>query len=62
MNPFLSFLKELTFFALAARVIVQMRPREAYEKYLRLLVGIMTLEVVVEYLLREGRVWMQKLF
>lgn len=62
MNRLLTFLKEFTFFALVARVLLQMRPKEAYEKYLRLLVSVMMLAMVMEYVLKGGLGWIWELF
>lgn len=62
MSRLLTFLKEFTFFALVARVLLQMRPKEAYEKYLRLLVSVMMLAMVMEYVLKGGLGWIWELF
>lgn len=62
MSSILIFLKEFTFFALVARVLLQMRPKEAYEKYLRLLVSVMMLSMVMEYVLEGGLKWIWELF
>ena len=62
MSSILTFLKEFTFFALVARVLLQMRPKEAYEKYLRLLVSVMMLSMVMEYVLEGGLKWIWELF
>lgn len=62
MSRLLMFLKEFTFFALVARVLLQMRPKEAYEKYLRLLVSVMMLAMVMEYVLKGGLGWIWELF
>lgn len=62
MSSLLTFLKEFTFFALVARVLLQMRPKEAYEKYLRLLVSVMMLAMVMEYVLEGGLKWIWELF
>ena len=62
MSRLLMFLKEFTFFALVARVLLQMCPKEAYEKYLRLLVSVMMLAMVMEYVLKGGLGWIWELF
>ena len=62
MSSILIFLKEFTFFALVARVLLQMRPKEAYEKYLRLLVSVMMLSMVMKYVLEGGLKWIWELF
>jgi len=62
MSSILTFLKEFTFFALVARVLLQMRPKESYEKYLRLLVSVMMLSMVMEYVLEGGLKWIWELF
>lgn len=62
MKEFLTFLKEFTFFALAARVLLQLRPRESYEKYLRLLTGVMMLAMVMEYVMEEAFEWIRRFY
>jgi len=62
MNTLLVFLKEFTLFVLAARVLLQMRPKEVYEKYLRLLISVMMLAMVTEYVLEGGMKWIWELF
>ena len=62
MKEMLAFLKEFTFFTLAASVLLQLRPKETYEKYLRLLTGIMMLAMVMEFVMEGVLGWIQRFY
>lgn len=48
MNEIVEWLKRLTIFLIMAKMIVHLRPKQEYEKYLKLVVGLMVLAMILE--------------
>lgn len=48
MAGIVEFIKQLTVFMIMAKMVLHLRPKQEYEKYLKLVVGIMVLALVVE--------------
>lgn len=52
MTEIVDWIKRITIFLIMARMILHLRPKAEYEKYLKLVVGIMILAMVLEQGLR----------
>lgn len=48
MSEIVEGLKRLTIFLIMAKMIVHLRPKQEYEKYLKLVVGLMVLAMILE--------------
>ena len=48
MTVIVDFIKQMTIFLIIAKMILHLRPKAEYEKYLKLVVGIMVLAMVME--------------
>ena len=48
MAGIVEFIKQMTVFMIMAKMVLHLRPKQEYEKYLKLVVGIMVLALVVE--------------
>ena len=48
MTEVVDFIKQMTIFLIMAKMILHLRPKAEYEKYLKLVVGIMVLAMVME--------------
>ena len=48
MTEIVDWIKRLTIFLIMAKMILHLRPKQEYEKYLKLVVGIMILAMVLE--------------
>lgn len=48
MTGFVEWIKRMTVFLLLAKMIMQLRPKAEYEKYLKLVVSAMVLAMVLE--------------
>ncbi len=48
MNEIVEWIKRLTIFLIMAKMIVHLRPKQEYEKYLKLVVGLMVLTMILE--------------
>lgn len=59
MASVVDFIKQMTVFLIMAKMILHLRPKQEYEKYLKLVVGIMILAMVVEKAaeLLQGGLW-----
>ncbi len=59
MAGVVDFIKQMTVFLIMAKMILHLRPKQEYEKYLKLVVGIMILAMVIEKgsELLQGGLW-----
>lgn len=48
MTQVVEFIKQMTVFLIMAKMVLHLRPKAEYEKYLKLVLGIMVLAMVVE--------------
>ena len=48
MSEIVEWLKRLTIFLIMAKMIVHLRPKQEYEKYFKLVVGLMVLAMILE--------------
>ncbi len=48
MIEIVDWIKRMTIFLIVARMILHLRPKQEYEKYLKMVVGIMILAMVLE--------------
>ena len=48
MTEIVDWIKRMTIFLIMAKMILHLRPKQEYEKYLKMVVGIMILAMVLE--------------
>ncbi|MBQ8821627.1 MAG: stage III sporulation protein AF [Lachnospiraceae bacterium] len=48
MNEIVEWIKRMTIFLIMAKMILHLRPKQEYEKYLKLVVGLMVLTMILE--------------
>lgn len=48
MTGIVEWIKRITIFLIIAKMVLHLRPKQEYEKYLKLVVGIMVLAMILE--------------
>lgn len=66
MTELVDWIKKITVFLILAKMIMHLRPKQEYEKYLKLVVGMMILSMILERgmaLMSEGgvRLWEERM-